>query len=57
MDPTGLKGAKLNAARAKNRRVEFKLVPCAPSTGDAGAGSGACAGTGAALEHVTDADQ
>ncbi|MGE3769304.1 MAG: OmpA family protein, partial [Kofleriaceae bacterium] len=24
--PTGLKGAKLNAARAKNRRVEFKLV-------------------------------
>ena len=25
-DPKGLKGAKLNAARAKNRRVEFKLV-------------------------------
>ena len=25
-DPTNLKGAKLNAARAKNRRVEFKLV-------------------------------
>jgi OOP family OmpA-OmpF porin len=25
-DPTGLKGPKLNAARAKNRRVEFKLV-------------------------------
>ena len=25
-DPTGLKGGKLNAARAKNRRVEFKLV-------------------------------
>jgi outer membrane protein OmpA-like peptidoglycan-associated protein len=25
-DPTTLKGAKLNAARAKNRRVEFKLV-------------------------------
>ncbi|MFT3698342.1 MAG: OmpA family protein [Kofleriaceae bacterium] len=24
--PEGLKGAKLNAARAKNRRVEFKLV-------------------------------
>ncbi len=24
--PTGLKGAKLTAARAKNRRVEFKLV-------------------------------
>jgi OOP family OmpA-OmpF porin len=35
--PTGLKGAKLNAARAKNRRVEFKLVsaltaaPAAPT--------------------------
>jgi OOP family OmpA-OmpF porin len=25
-DPTGLKGGKLNAARAKNRRVEFRLV-------------------------------
>ena len=25
-DPNGLTGAKLNAARAKNRRVEFKLV-------------------------------
>jgi len=25
-DPTGLKGAKLNAARTVNRRVEFKLV-------------------------------
>jgi OOP family OmpA-OmpF porin len=25
-DPKGLKGAKLNAARAKNRRVEFKLI-------------------------------
>jgi OOP family OmpA-OmpF porin len=25
-DPKGLKGGKLNAARAKNRRVEFKLV-------------------------------
>jgi OOP family OmpA-OmpF porin len=24
--PTGLKGAKLNGARAKNRRVEFKLI-------------------------------
>jgi len=24
--PTGLKGGKLNAARAKNRRVEFKLI-------------------------------
>jgi len=26
VDPTGLKGGKLKAARAKNRRVEFKLV-------------------------------
>jgi outer membrane protein OmpA-like peptidoglycan-associated protein len=26
VDPTGLKGTKLNAARAKNRRVEFQLV-------------------------------
>ncbi len=26
VDPTGLKGSKLNAARAKNRRVEFKLI-------------------------------
>ncbi|MGN6105795.1 MAG: OmpA family protein [Kofleriaceae bacterium] len=26
VDPTGLKGGKLNAARAKNRRVEFKLI-------------------------------
>jgi chemotaxis protein MotB len=25
--PTGLTGGKLNAARAKNRRVEFKLIP------------------------------
>ena len=25
-DPKDLKGGKLNAARAKNRRVEFKLV-------------------------------
>jgi OOP family OmpA-OmpF porin len=25
-DPQGLKGSRLNAARAKNRRVEFKLV-------------------------------
>ena len=25
-DPTGLKGAKLNAARTVNRRVEFKLI-------------------------------
>jgi len=35
-DPTGLKGGKLNQARAKNRRVEFKLVE-----GAAGAGAGA----------------
>ena len=28
-NPEGLKGAKLNAARAKNRRVEFKLVTAA----------------------------
>ena len=26
VDPTGLKGGKLTAARAKNRRVEFKLI-------------------------------
>jgi outer membrane protein OmpA-like peptidoglycan-associated protein len=26
VDPTGLKRGKLNAARAKNRRVEFKLI-------------------------------
>ncbi|MEO8706810.1 MAG: OmpA family protein, partial [Kofleriaceae bacterium] len=25
-EPAGLKGAKLNAARAKNRRVEFRLI-------------------------------
>ena len=25
--PAGLTGGKLNAARAKNRRVEFKLIP------------------------------
>lgn len=29
IDPTGLKGAKLNAVRAKNRRVEFKLISSA----------------------------
>ena len=35
-DPTGLKGGKLNAARAKNRRVEFQLVSnLQPSTGAA----------------------
>jgi outer membrane protein OmpA-like peptidoglycan-associated protein len=28
--PAGLKGGKLNAARAKNRRVEFKLVSSMP---------------------------
>jgi OOP family OmpA-OmpF porin len=47
--PQGLKGAKLNAARAKNRRVEFKLVsslvpssPAAPAEagGDGGGGGG-----------------
>jgi OmpA-OmpF porin, OOP family len=42
-DPKDLKGAKLNAARAKNRRVEFKLIsnltegtpptPAAPASG------------------------
>lgn len=26
IDPTGLKGGKLNAVRAKNRRVEFQLI-------------------------------
>ncbi|HEY5943946.1 MAG TPA: OmpA family protein [Kofleriaceae bacterium] len=37
-DPTSLKGAKLNAARTANRRVEFKLItpggeaPAAPKT-------------------------
>ncbi|MGE5183313.1 MAG: OmpA family protein [Acidobacteriota bacterium] len=31
-DPKGLKGGKLNAARAKNRRVEFKLVSGAQTT-------------------------
>ncbi len=35
--PTGLKGGKLNAARAKNRRVEFKLV----AAGEAGSGGAA----------------
>jgi len=53
-DPKGLKGGKLNAARAKNRRVEFKLIspltqgdqtpapaPApAPTPAPAGAGSG-----------------
>src|SRR3569833_1880011 len=53
-NPEGLKGAKLNAARAKNRRVEFKLItkdeaanptpPPAPAPAPApaeGSGSGA----------------
>ncbi|HEY1553027.1 MAG TPA: OmpA family protein [Kofleriaceae bacterium] len=35
-DPTGLKGAKLNAARTKNRRVEFKLIS-GPDSGGAAA--------------------
>jgi outer membrane protein OmpA-like peptidoglycan-associated protein len=26
VEPTGLKGAKLRAARAKNRRVQFEIV-------------------------------
>ena len=30
-DPKGLTGNKLNAARTKNRRVEFKLVPAGPA--------------------------
>jgi outer membrane protein OmpA-like peptidoglycan-associated protein len=30
-DPKGLTGAPLNAARAKNRRVEFKLISAAPA--------------------------
>ncbi len=30
IDPTGLKGAALNDARTKNRRVEFKLTSTAP---------------------------
>jgi outer membrane protein OmpA-like peptidoglycan-associated protein len=29
-DPKGLEGNKLVAARAKNRRVEFALVPSTP---------------------------
>ena len=33
-DPTALKGAKLAQARAKNRRVEFQLIPT-PATGTA----------------------
>jgi OmpA-OmpF porin, OOP family len=35
MDPTGLKGGKLNAARAKNRRVEFQLVSSLQPSGGA----------------------
>ncbi|MDB4963710.1 MAG: OmpA/MotB domain protein [Myxococcales bacterium] len=33
--PTGLKGGKLNAARAKNRRVEFRLVSALTNTAPA----------------------
>jgi OOP family OmpA-OmpF porin len=33
--PAGLKGGKLNAARAKNRRVEFKLISSLDSSGGA----------------------
>jgi OmpA-OmpF porin, OOP family len=36
-DPATLKGAKLNAARAKNRRVEFKLVGAHGGGADAAA--------------------
>ncbi|HEU0034660.1 MAG TPA: OmpA family protein [Kofleriaceae bacterium] len=52
VDPTGLKGAKLNAARAKNRRVEFQLVsPLGDTSGTAtppapGTGTTPPAGTG-----------
>ncbi|HEX5064343.1 MAG TPA: OmpA family protein [Kofleriaceae bacterium] len=38
--PTGLKGAKLNSARAKNRRVEFKLVSTLVPGGGAAQGGG-----------------
>ncbi|MFT3692754.1 MAG: OmpA family protein [Kofleriaceae bacterium] len=34
-DPKGLTGAKLNTARAKNRRVEFKLISGAPEAAPA----------------------
>jgi len=48
VDPSGLKGRALNAARAKNRRVEFKLIvsegaaatPATPSGDGAGDASG-----------------
>jgi outer membrane protein OmpA-like peptidoglycan-associated protein len=33
--PTGLTGAKLNAARTKNRRVEFKLISPLDAAGGA----------------------
>jgi len=33
--PAGLTGAKLNAARTKNRRVEFKLIPSGPASATA----------------------
>jgi OOP family OmpA-OmpF porin len=43
VDPTGLKGGKLTAARAKNRRVEFTLVSSltAPAPAPAPGGDGA----------------
>ena len=42
VDPAGLKGGKLKAAQAKNRRVEFTLVsPLVPGAGAAPAGGGA----------------
>jgi OmpA-OmpF porin, OOP family len=46
-DPKGLNGAALNAARAKNRRVEFKLVtaPSAPAAAPAPAKPAAPAAT------------
>ena len=41
VDPTGLKGGKLTAARAKNRRVEFTLTSSlVPATGAAPAPAG-----------------
>ena len=44
--PTGLKGGKLNAARAKNRRVEFKLVSDEAAGAEGGAAGTVPAGTG-----------
>ncbi|MBV8762360.1 MAG: OmpA family protein [Deltaproteobacteria bacterium] len=47
-DPKGLKGGKLNAARAKNRRVEFKLISnlTAGDSGQAPAPAGGGSGSG-----------